>query len=252
MQVIEYEARRQVEYRRGRRGRSGDAAVRPGQRTTRDRCDRRKTRTITATSRTRTCCRSSSTRRSSRNAGRACRSCRTPSASATKDGDHALQCEGADRRGRDGALVRCPDRKRAPSPRAGANWVVAELFGAFNRLGKGIEESPVSPAQAASCSGSSPTARSRAAIAKQVLEIMLETGEGAAQIVESAASSRPATRARSTPIDRPDPRRQRRQGRRLQGGKQQLFGFFVGQVMKAMQGKANPQVVNERLRAKLD
>ena len=35
-------------------------------------------------------------------------------------------------------------------------------------------------------------------------------------------------------------------------GKQQLFGFFVGQTMKAMQGKANPQVVNERLRAKLD
>jgi len=34
-------------------------------------------------------------------------------------------------------------------------------------------------------------------------------------------------------------------------GKQQLFGFFVGQTMKAMQGKANPQVVNERLRAKL-
>ena len=36
------------------------------------------------------------------------------------------------------------------------------------------------------------------------------------------------------------------------GGKLPLFGFFVGQTMKAMQGKANPQVVNERLRAKLD
>jgi aspartyl-tRNA(Asn)/glutamyl-tRNA(Gln) amidotransferase subunit B len=36
------------------------------------------------------------------------------------------------------------------------------------------------------------------------------------------------------------------------GGKQQLFGFFVGQVMKAMQGKANPHMVNVRLRAKLD
>jgi aspartyl-tRNA(Asn)/glutamyl-tRNA(Gln) amidotransferase subunit B len=34
-------------------------------------------------------------------------------------------------------------------------------------------------------------------------------------------------------------------------GKPQLFGFFVGQVMKAMAGKANPQIVNERLRAKL-
>jgi aspartyl-tRNA(Asn)/glutamyl-tRNA(Gln) amidotransferase subunit B len=35
-------------------------------------------------------------------------------------------------------------------------------------------------------------------------------------------------------------------------GKEQLFGFFVGQTMKAMAGKANPQIVNERLRAKLD
>jgi len=40
--------------------------------------------------------------------------------------------------------------------------------------------------------------------------------------------------------------------RSFQGGKVALFGFFVGQVMKAMAGKANPGVVNERLRAKLD
>ncbi len=38
----------------------------------------------------------------------------------------------------------------------------------------------------------------------------------------------------------------------LRGRNDKLFGFFVGQVMKAMAGKANPQVVNERLRAKLD
>jgi hypothetical protein len=47
----------------------------------------------------------------------------------------------------------------------------------------------------------------------------------------------------------------RRNGRngeaRERGGKEALFGFFVGQTMKAMQGKANPQVINERLKAKL-
>ena len=52
--------------------------------------------------------------------------------------------------------------------------------------------------------------------------------------------------------DRRGARRQRRQGRRISAGKDKLFGFFVGQTMKAMQGKANPQVVNELLRAKLD
>ena len=88
-------------------------------------------------------------------------------------------------------------------------------------------------------------------IAKQVFEIMLETGEAPAEIVESAASSRPATQARSmrrsTRSSRPMPTR----WQQYKGGKQQLFGFFVGQTMKAMAGKANPQVVNERLRAKL-
>ena len=80
---------------------------------------------------------------------------------------------------------------------------------------------------------------------------MLETGEGAGAIVESARPQADQRHRRDRRRDRQGARRQRRQGRRVQGGKEQLFGFFVGQTMKAMAGKANPQLVNERLRAKL-
>jgi aspartyl-tRNA(Asn)/glutamyl-tRNA(Gln) amidotransferase subunit B len=136
-------------------------------------------------------------------------------------------------------------------PTQAANWVVAELFGALNRLGKSIEASPVSAAQAAELLGLVADGTISGTIAKQVLEIMLERGEGAAEIVEKRGLRQTSdTGAIDTIIGdvlaaNPDKVEQ------YKAGKQQLFGFFVGQVMKAMQGKANPQVVNERLRAKL-
>jgi aspartyl-tRNA(Asn)/glutamyl-tRNA(Gln) amidotransferase subunit B len=137
-------------------------------------------------------------------------------------------------------------------PKQASNWVVAELFGALNRLGKSIEESPVSPAQAAELLGLVADGTISGTIAKQVFEIMLGSGEGAAAIVESHGLKQTSdTGAIDGEIDKilaanADKVEQ------YKAGKQALFGFFVGQTMKAMQGKANPQVVNERLRAKLD
>jgi aspartyl-tRNA(Asn)/glutamyl-tRNA(Gln) amidotransferase subunit B len=88
-------------------------------------------------------------------------------------------------------------------------------------------------------------------LAKQVFEIMLESGQGASAIVEQRGLKQTSDiGAIDAEIDKilaanADKVEQYR------SGKQQLFGFFVGQTMKAMAGKANPQVVNERLRAKL-
>ena len=138
------------------------------------------------------------------------------------------------------------------APAQGANWVVAELFGALNRLGKGIEESPVSPSQAAELLGLVADGTISGTIAKQVLEIMLETGEDAPGIVEKRGLRQTSdTGAIDEGIDRILAANADKVAD-YKAGKQQLFGFFVGQVMKAMQGKANPQVVNERLRGKLD
>lgn len=138
------------------------------------------------------------------------------------------------------------------APAQASNWVVAELFGALNRLGKGIEESPVSPVQAAELLGLVADGTISGTIAKQVLEIMLESGESPTEIVEKRGLKQTSdTGAIDAEIDRILAANADKVAE-YKSGKQQLFGFFVGQTMKAMQGKANPQVVNERLRAKLD
>ncbi|HMQ20653.1 MAG TPA: Asp-tRNA(Asn)/Glu-tRNA(Gln) amidotransferase subunit GatB, partial [Sphingopyxis sp.] len=69
-------------------------------------------------------------------------------------------------------------------PKAAANWVTSELFGALNRLGKDIGDCPVTPAQAGELLGLIADGTISGSIAKQVFEIMLETGDGAAKIVE--------------------------------------------------------------------
>ncbi|MFC7537713.1 Asp-tRNA(Asn)/Glu-tRNA(Gln) amidotransferase subunit GatB [Sphingomonas sp. GCM10030256] len=132
-----------------------------------------------------------------------------------------------------------------------ANWVVAELFGALNRRGETIENSPVSPQRAAELLGLVADGTISGSLAKQVFEIMLEEGGSPAEIVEARGLKQTSdTGAIDAEIDKilaanADKVEQ------YKGGKQQLFGFFVGQTMKAMAGKANPGVVNERLKAKL-
>ena len=136
-------------------------------------------------------------------------------------------------------------------PKQGANWVVAELFGALNRRGESIEQSPVSPAQAAELLGLVADGTISGTIAKQVFEIMLESGEGAAAIVEKRGLKQTSdTGAIDSEIDKVLAANADKVAE-YRAGKQQLFGFFVGQVMKAMAGKANPKLVNEQLRAKL-
>jgi aspartyl-tRNA(Asn)/glutamyl-tRNA(Gln) amidotransferase subunit B len=136
-------------------------------------------------------------------------------------------------------------------PKQASNWVVAELFGALNRLGKGIDECPVTPAGAAELLKLVADGTISGTIAKQVFEIMLETGEGAAEIVEKRGLKQTSdTGAIDAEIDKILAANADKVAD-YKAGKQQLFGFFVGQTMKAMAGKANPQVVNERLRAKL-
>jgi aspartyl-tRNA(Asn)/glutamyl-tRNA(Gln) amidotransferase subunit B len=136
-------------------------------------------------------------------------------------------------------------------PKQAANWVVAELFGALNRRGESIEASPVTPAGAAELLGLVADGTISGTIAKQVFEIMLETGQGAGAVVESRGLRQTSdTGAIDAAVDKvlADNSDKVEQ---YKAGKEALFGFFVGQVMKAMSGKANPKLVNERLRAKL-
>ena len=138
------------------------------------------------------------------------------------------------------------------NPVAASNWVAGELFGALNRLSKTILDCPVTPKQAAELLGLVADKTLSGSLAKQVFEIMLETGQDAGAIVEerglkqTSDSGEIDARIDEILAANADNVEQYR------AGKEALFGFFVGQTMKAMQGKANPQIVNERLRAKLD
>jgi aspartyl-tRNA(Asn)/glutamyl-tRNA(Gln) amidotransferase subunit B len=132
-----------------------------------------------------------------------------------------------------------------------ANWLTSDLFGALNRVGRQLEDSLVSHSQAAELLALVADGTISNTISKQVLEKMLETGDGAAVIVEreglKQTSDTGAIDAAVAKIlaDNADKVEQ------YKGGKEALFGFFVGQTMKAMQGKANPQVVNELLKKAL-
>ena len=136
-------------------------------------------------------------------------------------------------------------------PAPAANWVTSELFGALNRMGRDISDSPVSPAHAAELLGLVADGTISGTIAKAVFEKMLETGDGAAAIVEreglrqtsdTGAIEAEIAKILTANADKVE---------QYRGGKEALFGFFVGQTMKAMQGKANPQVVNELLKKAL-
>jgi len=132
-----------------------------------------------------------------------------------------------------------------------ANWVTSELFGALNRMGKTIAESPVS---AEALGGlieliSNDTISGR--IAKDVFAAMIETGKPAAQIVEEQGLRQVTdTGAIEAMIDQILAANADKVAD-YRGGKDKLFGFFVGQVMKAMAGKANPSMLNELLKKKL-
>src|SRR3546814_4153191 len=78
----------------------------------------------------------------------------------------------------------CSSDLGAP-PAQASNWVASELFGALNRLGKDIEESPVSPSQAAELLGLVADDTLSGSLAKQVFEIMLETQDDPGKIVEA-------------------------------------------------------------------
>ncbi len=134
--------------------------------------------------------------------------------------------------------------------KAAANWVINDLLGALNRTGKSIEETPVSPAQLGAIIDLIKAETISGKIAKDLFEIVLAEGGDPAEIVESRGMKQVTdTGAIEKAVDdiiaaNPD------QVAKVQA-KPTLAGWFVGQVMKATGGKANPQAVQALVKAKL-
>ena len=147
------------------------------------------------------------------------------------------------------AAVQKKDEAEVAKP--AANWLLSELFGALNRLGKTLDDSPVSPERGAELLALVADGTLSGSLAKQVFEIMLETGDSAGKIVEEKGLKQTSDTGAIEEVvakvlaDNADKVEQYR------GGKEALFGFFVGQTMKAMGGKANPKVVNDILKKAL-
>jgi aspartyl-tRNA(Asn)/glutamyl-tRNA(Gln) amidotransferase subunit B len=136
-------------------------------------------------------------------------------------------------------------------PKIAANWTMGELFAVLNKQNLTIEQSPVSAEALGGLLDLMADNTISGRIAKDVFAEMVETGKPAKDIVEAKGLKQitdtgPIEAAADTVIaGNPD------QVAKFKGGNDKLIGWFVGQVMKATGGKANPGVVNEILRKKL-
>ncbi len=135
-------------------------------------------------------------------------------------------------------------------PKLAANWVTQELFGALNRTDRTLRESPVTPAQLGALIDLIADATINGKIAKEVFARMLETGadpvaiverEGLRQVTDVAAIAQAVDALMAAHADKVAEAR----------AKPKALGWWVGQVMKATGGKANPAAVNDLLRQKL-
>jgi len=132
-----------------------------------------------------------------------------------------------------------------------ANWVIHELFAILNKSGLDIDESPVSAESLGKLVGLIADSTISGRIAKDVFEIMVaEGGDPEAIVEEKGLKQITDTGAIEGEVDKiiaENPG----QVEAYKGGNEKLIGWFVGQVMKATGGKANPKMVNELLRKKL-
>ena len=136
-------------------------------------------------------------------------------------------------------------------PKAAANWVTGDLFAVLNRRGVGIEQSPVSAEELGGLIDLIADGTISGRLAKEVFAEMVVTGADPAAIVE-AKGLRQVTDlgAIEAAIDAVLAA-QADKVAEYRAGRDKLYGFFVGQIMRATQGKANPALVNDLLKKKL-
>jgi aspartyl-tRNA(Asn)/glutamyl-tRNA(Gln) amidotransferase subunit B len=147
------------------------------------------------------------------------------------------------------AVVRRPDGASRDA-KAAANWIINELFGRLNREGKDIADAPISAAQLGAILDLIAQGTISGKIAKDLFEIVWSEGGDPHAIVEARGMKQVTdlgaieSQVADIVAANPDKVEQAK-------ANPKLLGWFVGQVMKASGGKANPQAVNDLLKAKL-
>ncbi|MGC3982483.1 MAG: Asp-tRNA(Asn)/Glu-tRNA(Gln) amidotransferase subunit GatB [Steroidobacteraceae bacterium] len=132
-----------------------------------------------------------------------------------------------------------------------ANWVIGDLSGALNKDGLEITESKVNAAEFASLLSRINDETISGKLAKEVFEAMWLDGKGADDIIEAKGLKQITDSSAIEKVIDEVIAANPKQLADYRSGKDKLFGFFVGQVMKITAGKANPNQVNDLLKAKL-
>ena len=136
-------------------------------------------------------------------------------------------------------------------PKVVVNWITTNLFGALKAVNLNIEESPISADQLGQLLDLLANETISSSTAKNVFELMFETGRNAADLVEERGlkqiSDANAIEGAVDQVIRDNYER----ANEVREGNEKAIGWFVGQVMKATDGKVNPQAVNQLLRKKL-
>ena len=131
------------------------------------------------------------------------------------------------------------------------NWIMGDLFASLNDKNISISESPVKAKKMSQLIDSISSGIISGRTAKEVFEVMKETGEEPNKIIESKGLQQKSDPKELEAIIEKILTENKDKVDQYKSGKDKLFGFFVGQVMKVSGGKANPQLVNEILKKKL-
>jgi aspartyl-tRNA(Asn)/glutamyl-tRNA(Gln) amidotransferase subunit B len=141
--------------------------------------------------------------------------------------------------------------KAAGNPKAAANWIRSELLRELESAGIKAHASPLAPEDLGALVRLVDEDKISGKQGKEVLVEMFKTGESAASIIEKRGLVQVSDTGEIDRLISEVISANTAQVEQYRGGKEALFGFFVGQVLKASKGKANPKVVNDRLRERL-
>ncbi len=131
------------------------------------------------------------------------------------------------------------------------NWIIVELFAVLNEKNLDIKDSPVTPKNLASLINAISSGDISGKIAKKVFETMVQTGEEPLKIIKTKGLKQQSDPKELEKIVNKVLEKNSDKVLQYKSGKEKLYGFFVGEIMKASSGKANPGIVNDILKNKL-
>ena len=141
--------------------------------------------------------------------------------------------------------------RAAANPRGASNWIRSELLRELESATVEVNSCPVAPEELGALVRLIDEGKISGKQGKEVLVEMFASGKGAAAVIEERGLAQTSDAGAIEGIIDEVIAANPQQLAQYRAGKEALFGFFVGQVMKASKGKANPKLVNELLRAKL-